>query len=139
VFEAFMRALFACAFAFCVFVFCAVSAHAQKTGVNGKTILGLELITELDRSTQHSFGKLRTYLSALKRSGRSCDLDTYAYGANLSCAVEGDEPILIDLEATPTRYPERVEVGEIRRGRNGKPIPSSEHTRFLKDLIGVSR
>jgi hypothetical protein len=112
------------------------TADAQTLSPRRHPFWALDVVVEASEPYErHSFGKLRAVMAALERAGRACRADTYARGVNIACGT-GEERLLIDLEAIPTRYPDTLLVAEIRpRGPNGTPLPASEHIAFLNDFV----
>ncbi len=113
------------------------TADAQTLSPRRHPFWELDMVVETrEPYAWHSFGKLRAVMAALERAGRACRADTYARGVNIACGT-GEERLLIDLEAIPTRHPDTLLVGEIRPGGpNGTPLPASEHVAFLSGLLG---
>jgi len=118
------------------FVAFACTADAQTLAPRKHPFWALDVVVEVHEPYQwRSFGKLRAVMSALEWTGLACRANTYAYGVNISCGA-GEERLLIDLDAIPTRHPDTQLVEEIRpKGPNSTPLPASEHIAFLNNLI----
>jgi len=114
----------------------ALDALPRKHPFLKHPFLALDVVVEVrEPYAWHSFGKLRDLMTTLKRTGLACKADTYERGVAIACGT-GEERILIDLAAVPTRHPEALTVEEIRpRGPNGTPLPAREHIAFLNDLL----
>jgi hypothetical protein len=113
------------------------TADAQTLSPRRHPFWALEMVVEASEPYErHSFGPLRAVMAALERGGRACRAEAYAHGVNIACGA-GEERLLIDLEAIPTRHPDTLLVGEIRPGGpNGARLPASEHISFLSGLLG---
>lgn len=117
----------------------ASGARALDMASGRHPFLGLDVVVEASEPPRlQSFGKLRAFLRALEQAGRSCKASTYGYGVTMACGA-GDEPVLIDLEAVPTRAPDLLSVTRIRpKGRDSAPLTPSEAVDFLNGFTRKS-
>ncbi|MBQ0819019.1 hypothetical protein KBI52_01915 [Microvirga sp. HBU67558] len=111
--------------------------HAQSLSPGRHPFWALDLVVEVTEPYEwRSFGRLRAVMAGLARVGRACRAEAYERGVVVACG-SGEERLLIDLAAAPTRHPEALTVESIRtRGPNSEPLPAAQHIPFLRDLLG---
>ena len=84
-----------------------------------------------------ALGTVNSYMRALKRAGRRCEVSSYEYGGLIACQTENpDRPVLIDLAAQPSRHPDTILVSAVRPdGRNSADLPRAEIPGVLSALV----
>ena len=115
----------------------AASAGAQTLSPRRHPFWALDMVVEVMEPYEwHSFGRLRSVMTGLAQAGHACTAEAYERGVVIACRT-GEERLLIDLAAAPTRHPEALVVEEIRpKGPDGTPLPAREHIAFMNALLG---